>query len=261
MPPQCHLPGVSPLRSDLWETHPGLPGNAKAGQAAPVGSAVTCWPGTCPAPACANSSLAQQAPGRMMTQQQVPAGVGQMEPLEERQAPEPSRPTFPWLTCKPALAVHTPRKTTGVWHWGGGRRENDKPSLDVWISLPSFLGLLSSLGHFFLVTAGDEDEAETAPGPPACRHPPAHWLPPEVPLDPQSPCRVPSCFNPASCKPNSVSTWCWAPSTSFEMTLLSLNLRDSLGAFSSSSFSDPGGKKPRSGSQCSSNSALIGFKN
>lgn len=159
------------------------------------------------------------------------------------------------------LAVYTPQKTTGVWHWGSGRRQNDKPSLDVWISLPSFPGLLSSPGHFFLGTAGDEDEAETAPGPPACRHPPAHRPPPEAPLDPQSPCRVLSCFNPASCKPSSVSTWYWAPSTSFEITLLSLNLRDSLGAFSSGSFSDPGGKNPGPGSQSSSNSVLIGLKN
>lgn len=159
------------------------------------------------------------------------------------------------------LAIYTPRKITRVWHWGSGRKENDKPSPDIWISLPSFLGLLSSLGHFFLVTAGNEDEAETEPGPPACRHPPAQRPPPEAALDPQSPCRVPSCFNPASYKPSSVSTWCWAPSTSFKMTLLSLNLRDSLGAFSSGSFSDPRGKKPRPGSQSSSNSALIGFKN
>ena len=91
--PQCHSPGVSPLRSDLWETQPGLPGSAR--QAAPVGSALTCWPETCPAPARANSSLAQTGHGGgllMTTQQQVPAGVGQTEPLQERQTPSPAGP-------------------------------------------------------------------------------------------------------------------------------------------------------------------------
>ena len=44
-----------------------------------------------------------------MTQQQVPAGVGQMEPLQERQTPEPSRPTFPWLICKARVGyLHSP---------------------------------------------------------------------------------------------------------------------------------------------------------
>ena len=77
MLPQCHSPGVSPLRSDLWETQLGLPGSARARQAAPVGSALICWPETCPAPASGNSSPAQTGHRGgllMMTQQQVPAG-------------------------------------------------------------------------------------------------------------------------------------------------------------------------------------------